>query len=66
MLRDDLGAFGSPTSDSVRTMVTEETGWFLVVVFDFGGNEQLEGALGDMAELLVKFARGETECEWIQ
>ena len=66
VLRDDLGAFGSPTSDSVRTMVTEETGWFLVVVFDFGGNEQLEGALGDMAELLVKFAGGETECEWIQ
>jgi DNA/RNA-binding domain of Phe-tRNA-synthetase-like protein len=32
-LVDDIGPFGNPTSDSARTMVTEETTTVLVVVF---------------------------------
>ena len=35
VLRDELGAFGSPTSDSVRTMVTQNTCNFLMVLFCF-------------------------------
>jgi DNA/RNA-binding domain of Phe-tRNA-synthetase-like protein len=32
-LADDLGPFGNPTSDSARTMVTEETVRVMVVIF---------------------------------
>lgn len=35
VLRDQKGAFGSPTSDSTRTMVTPTTTEFLAVLFGF-------------------------------
>lgn len=65
VLRDDLGAFGSPTSDSVRTMVTEQAEWFLVVFFDFGNSEKLESAVNELAEFLAKFAGGKEEFRWV-
>jgi DNA/RNA-binding domain of Phe-tRNA-synthetase-like protein len=42
VFRDDLGAFGSPTSDSLRTMVTDQTKRFLMVIIDFAANEMLK------------------------
>ncbi len=42
--RDDLGFFGTPTSDSTRTMITENTQHFLMVIIGFGGKEGLEEA----------------------
>ncbi len=45
LFRDDHGAFGSPTSDSLRTMVTDETRNFLMVIIDFSGNKNLEDTL---------------------
>lgn len=51
ILRDGTGAFGSPTSDSERTMVTPATKRFLAVFFDFGSGE-VEAALQLMAETL--------------
>ncbi len=33
VLRDSLGAFGTPTSDSLRTMVTDNTHHFMMVFF---------------------------------
>ncbi|MFQ5445521.1 MAG: B3/4 domain-containing protein [Saprospiraceae bacterium] len=59
LLRDDAGAFGSPTSDSPRTMVTPATTGFLAVFFDFGENENLEMAMGLMTEWLERFASRE-------
>jgi DNA/RNA-binding domain of Phe-tRNA-synthetase-like protein len=47
VLRDCTGIFGSPTSDSMRTMVRESTTNFLMVFFDFKKSELLEGALKD-------------------
>ncbi len=35
VLRDDIGAFGTPTSDSERTMITETTEQIVFVFFDF-------------------------------
>lgn len=35
VLRDEQGAFGTPTSDSVRTMVTSTTNEFLMIFYDF-------------------------------
>lgn len=62
VLRDDLGAFGSPTSDSVRTSVTFHTQRFLMVFFDFGGSEQLNDWLNTAISLLIKYA-GATQQE---
>lgn len=36
VFRDSKGAFGTPTSDSVRTCVTAETTRFLMIIIDFG------------------------------
>lgn len=59
LFRDDLGAFGSPTSDSLRTMVTDETTRFLMVIIDFGGNEKLESTIDKSKSLYRKFAKAQ-------
>ena len=45
LFRDSIGAFGSPTSDSVRTMVSDKTGSFLMIIIDFAGDASLESTL---------------------
>lgn len=59
ILRDTIGAFGSPTSDSVRTSVTDQTNNFLMVIFDFNPNGQLEDTLKGIAALYQKYANAE-------
>lgn len=39
MLKDDTGYFGCPTSDSLRTMVSDKTTRFLMVFFVFGKDD---------------------------
>ena len=56
VFRDQVGAFGSPTSDSERTMVTENTKRFLMVIIGFGANETLQGTTSYAIELLQNFA----------
>ncbi|MBN2807405.1 MAG: hypothetical protein JXR22_12180 [Prolixibacteraceae bacterium] len=56
VLRDSKGAFGSPTSDSVRTSVTLETSQFLMVFFGFGAFDELERACNHAGEYLQKYA----------
>lgn len=41
VFRDNLGAFGSPTSDSHRTEVTSQTHRFLMILIDFASDNQL-------------------------
>lgn len=45
LLRDESGPFGSPTSDSQRTMVTEHCKQFTMVFFDFQADHSLSEAL---------------------
>ena len=59
VVRDQIGAFGSPTSDSVRTMVTEDLQQFLMVFFSFDGLNELENSMTFARELLAQFADGE-------
>jgi DNA/RNA-binding domain of Phe-tRNA-synthetase-like protein len=53
VFRDDRGAFGTSTSDSVRTMVTADTVRFLMVIPAFEAfDDEPEGAMNLMVELL--------------
>ncbi|MGB1120888.1 MAG: B3/4 domain-containing protein [Saprospiraceae bacterium] len=53
--RDAQGAFGTPTSDSTRTSVTNETKCFLMVILDFNGLEELTKAMDLAVDLLERF-----------
>jgi DNA/RNA-binding domain of Phe-tRNA-synthetase-like protein len=53
LLCDAEGPFGSPTSDSVRTMITPAAETALLVLYAFGGSDGLEAAL-DAAETALK------------
>jgi len=58
VFRDETGAFGTPTSDSVRTSVRLETKRFLMIIIDFGGGE-LQQATEHAVTLLKKYADAE-------
>lgn len=54
-LSDTQGAFGTPTSDSTRTMFTPATTSFLMVFFDFAGSEELAAVLEQTVALYQQF-----------
>jgi DNA/RNA-binding domain of Phe-tRNA-synthetase-like protein len=58
VFRDETGAFGTPTSDSVRTMVTEGTTEFLMIIIGFGNEDKLRDTLNEAKELYGKYAGG--------
>ncbi|MBL7966689.1 MAG: hypothetical protein JNK09_06780 [Prolixibacteraceae bacterium] len=55
VFRDDVGAFGTPTSDSSRTEVTSDTKQFLMILIDFGGSYQLDEATKLACRLLERY-----------
>mgnify|MGYP000303652334 CR=1 FL=1 len=55
ILRDSISGFGTPTSDCVRTCVTNETNRFLMVILDFNGLSELDETMDLAVELLKKF-----------
>ena len=59
VFRDELGAFGSPTSDSTRTMVSSQTTQFLLAIFNFGQHDNIEEVMSDTSILLEKYAHAE-------
>lgn len=56
---DGSGAFGSPTSDSERAMIRPETRQLLMVIFSFGGVNELERWMTRASDLLECFATAE-------
>ena len=56
VFRDDLGAFGTPTSDSVRTSVTADTKRFLMIIIDYAASEVLAEATVLAQKLLEEYA----------
>ncbi len=58
VFRDELGAFGNPTSDSTRTMVSEKTEKFMMVIIGFEGRESVDKALDETVALLGEYAQG--------
>lgn len=66
VFRDELGAFGTPTSDSVRTSVSMETKRFLMIIIDYSPSGKLIEATDMALKLLHKFARAKNvECKII-
>ncbi len=59
VLRDQEGPFGSPTSDSRRTMVRDSTRQFLMVFFDFFSDKTLMPVLDMSAQWLNEWAGAE-------
>lgn len=59
VFRDRIGAFGTPTSDSSRTEVTNQTWRFLMVVLDFENDNLLDEALLMAQKLLLKYCCAE-------
>ena len=64
VLRDTIGPFGSPTSDSPRTAVTESTFRFLMVYFGFGAHDLLPEALQKAQQLLTDLAKADRFETW--
>ena len=56
VFRDEVGAFGTPTSDSVRTSVSLNTKRFLMIIIDYGKSNKLSSATEMAVELLKKYA----------
>lgn len=56
VFRDKEGAFGTPTSDSVRTCVNETTRRFLMIIIDYGASALLEETSKSAVKLLTTFA----------
>jgi len=57
VFRDNKGAFGTPTSDSTRTMITEKTKQILYIFLSFDGDDELNNALTETSELLENYAQ---------
>jgi len=59
VFRDEPGAFGTPTSDSQRTEVNDQTRRFLMILIDFGGDDHLNEAVDYSISLLKKYCKAE-------
>lgn len=65
LLRDEEGAFGSPTSDSHRAMIGEASSQILTVIYCFSDRIDLESALDRAAGQLKQYAGAENMRTWI-
>lgn len=59
VFQDELGKFGSSTSDSERAMITQETKHILMNIISFDGDKELEKHMNYAIELLKEYANGE-------
>ena len=56
---DDIGAYGSPTSDSTRTMITDKSKEILTVLISFNGKTGLEESIELAKKYLKLYANAE-------
>lgn len=59
VFRDANGAFGTPTSDSTRTMISSNTKKILFIFIGFNGKDDLDTPLKETKQLLSKYAKAE-------
>lgn len=65
VLRDEQGAFGSPTSDSTRTMARKQTRELLLVFFNFGRHDGLVETLRAAVALFETHCNGQKTETWL-
>ena len=58
---DETGAFGSPTSDSERAMITMDTKEVMMVIISFSGTQRLLNELTRTASLLSTYTKSPKE-----
>lgn len=63
--RDNFSAFGTPTSDSTRTMITDDTTHFLMIIISFGGSDGLEIATQNAVAWLETYVEAKSIQNWI-
>jgi DNA/RNA-binding domain of Phe-tRNA-synthetase-like protein len=56
VFEDQIGKFGSPTSDSERVKITEETKQISMNIISFSGNLNLDYHLKQLKDKLIQFA----------
>lgn len=56
--QDDLGPFGSTTSDTERTMITRETTHVLIFIISFTGQDDLHKDINEAISLYEAYADG--------
>lgn len=56
---DDLGAYGSPTSDSIRAMIKENLKKILTILISFNGETNLKESIELAENYLQKYAKAE-------
>ncbi|WP_372751824.1 B3/4 domain-containing protein [Labilibaculum sp.] len=59
IFRDQQGAFGSPTSDSLRTQIDESCSNFLMIIISFQSENGLTEAMDVAINLLKEYAEAE-------
>lgn len=57
LYEDAIGPFGSVTSDTTRTMITDETNSILLLIISFSGKESLESELETAKNLYSEYAQ---------
>lgn len=62
---DNIGKFGSTTSDSVRAMITTDTKHILMNIISFNGEDDLDKYMNEACEYLEKYADGKILCKEI-
>jgi len=56
---DEIGAFGSPTSDSERTKITPETKKIFLIVLNLGGHSEFNETVQEFVDIIKKYCFGE-------
>lgn len=55
---DQMGPFGSPTSDTERTMITEQSKHILLFIISFNGEHNIQEDMNLAMDLYQKYANG--------
>jgi DNA/RNA-binding domain of Phe-tRNA-synthetase-like protein len=56
VLADAIGPFGSPYSDSSRTLITLDTSELMMVIYAFSGKQDLDDILSNAEDMLKEYA----------
>lgn len=59
LYRDEIGGIGTPTSDEIRTSISDDTKNILIIINGYSGLEGLQETIDFTIELLKKYADAE-------